>query len=96
MQLIPTCASGLVVSTLGIESRAEAECPVYLQGLSDSLLRLADRRQRTDATLVYGGMLTVVVLTFLVWRWTLRKGGHHHEPALGMHGERGQPTFASK
>lgn len=42
-------------------------------GLSDSLLRVADRRQRTDATLVYGGMLAVVALTFLAWRWSMRR-----------------------
>ena len=37
-------------------------------GLSDSVLRLAERRQRLDKLLVYGGMLvTLVVVVGLYW-----------------------------
>jgi len=39
-------------------------------GLSDSLLRLIQRRQNTDQMIVYGGMGIVVVFTFLLWYWT--------------------------
>mmetsp|Transcript_23262 Transcript_23262/g.64585 ORF Transcript_23262/g.64585 Transcript_23262/m.64585 type:complete len:224 (+) Transcript_23262:214-885(+) len=40
-------------------------------GLSDSLLRMIDRRQRLDAIIVYGGMLVVVVLLMALW-WLFR------------------------
>ena len=41
-------------------------------GLSDRLLRLIDRRQRLDAWIVYGGMLsTVILLGGLLW-WLRR------------------------
>ena len=36
-------------------------------GLSDSLLRMIDRRQRLDAIIVYGGMLLAVLLVLLIW-----------------------------
>ncbi|GAB4820426.1 hypothetical protein N2152v2_007472 [Parachlorella kessleri] len=38
-------------------------------GLSDSLLRLADRRQRLDKLLVYGGMLVVMLVLGLLYWW---------------------------
>ena len=38
-------------------------------GLSDSLLRLADRRQRLDKLLVYGGMLLATVVLGLLYWW---------------------------
>jgi Golgi SNAP receptor complex protein 2 len=38
-------------------------------GLSDSLLRLADRRHRMDKLLVYGGMLVVVLIVGLLYWW---------------------------
>ena len=40
-------------------------------GLSDSLLRMIDRRQRLDAIIVYGGMLLVVVVLLMLW-WFFR------------------------
>jgi len=39
-------------------------------GLSDSLLRVAARRQQMDRMLVYGGMIFTVVFVFLLWYWT--------------------------
>jgi len=36
-------------------------------GVSTSLLRVIDRRQRLDAILVYGGMFFTVVFCFIVW-----------------------------
>lgn len=41
-------------------------------GLSDSLLRVAERRQRIDRLLVQGGMLLVVVLVGLLYWWLKR------------------------
>ncbi len=38
-------------------------------GLSDSLLRLADRRQRMDKLIVYGGMLLVVLVVGGLYWW---------------------------
>lgn len=40
-------------------------------GLSDSLLRMIDRRQRLDAIIVYGGMMLVVLLLVTLW-WLLK------------------------
>ena len=58
---------------------ADAPARVMLQvldvltsiGLSDSLLRMIDRRQRLDAIIVYGGMLLVVVVLLMLW-WFFR------------------------
>ena len=36
-------------------------------GVSASLLRVIDRRQRMDAMLVYGGMVFTVLLLLFVW-----------------------------
>lgn len=57
---------------------------------------MADRRQRADAMLVYGGMLAVTVLTLLAWRWSVRRGHHHGgQPTGGVGGgDGGQPSFA--
>lgn len=38
-------------------------------GLSDSLLRVIERRQRMDKLITYGGMVVVVVFLILLWRW---------------------------
>lgn len=38
-------------------------------GLSDSLLRLIERRQRLDSWIVYGGMLLVLFLMVALWWW---------------------------
>lgn len=40
-------------------------------GLSDSLLRVIDKRQRVDKIITYGGMLVVVLVLLLVW-WAWR------------------------
>tara|TARA_B100001540_G_scaffold315174_1_gene341794 strand:+ start:13761 stop:14156 length:396 start_codon:yes stop_codon:yes gene_type:complete len=36
-------------------------------GVSASLLRVIDRRQRLDAILVYGGMVFTIVFVFIIW-----------------------------
>lgn len=38
-------------------------------GLSDSVLRLAERRQRLDKLLVYGGMLLTLLLVVGLYWW---------------------------
>lgn len=38
-------------------------------GLSDSLLRLADRRMRMDKLIVYGGMLLVLLVVGGLYWW---------------------------
>ena len=38
-------------------------------GLSDRLLRVAQRRQGNDKLLVYGGMLFILCFLWLMWRW---------------------------
>lgn len=38
-------------------------------GLSDSVLRIADRRVRMDKLLVYGGMLLVVLVVGGLYWW---------------------------
>mmetsp|Transcript_23981 Transcript_23981/g.61525 ORF Transcript_23981/g.61525 Transcript_23981/m.61525 type:complete len:89 (-) Transcript_23981:9-275(-) len=40
-------------------------------GVSESLLKAIDRRQRWDAIIVYGGMLLVLLVFGLAW-WFLR------------------------
>jgi len=42
-------------------------------GVSSSLLRVIDRRQRMDAMLVYGGMFAVSAVLLLLYFWS-RKG----------------------
>ena len=42
-------------------------------GVSSSLLRVIDRRQRMDAILVYGGMFVVTVVLVLMYMWLGRK-----------------------
>jgi len=42
-------------------------------GVSSSLLRVIDRRQRMDAILVYGGMFVVTVVLILMYMWLGRK-----------------------
>jgi Golgi SNAP receptor complex protein 2 len=42
-------------------------------GVSSSLLRVIDRRQRMDAILVYGGMFVVTVVLILLYMWLGRK-----------------------
>ena len=41
-------------------------------GVSSSLLRVIDRRQRLDAILVYGGMFATVLILFIVWMFFSR------------------------
>lgn len=40
-------------------------------GLSDSLLRMADRRHRTDKLLAYGGMAATLLMVVLLY-WYLK------------------------
>ncbi|EPS61252.1 hypothetical protein M569_13546, partial [Genlisea aurea] len=39
-------------------------------GLSNSLLRLIERRNRIDKWIKYGGMALTVFLVIVFWRWT--------------------------
>ncbi|XP_031270230.1 membrin-11-like [Pistacia vera] len=39
-------------------------------GLSNSVLRLIERRNRVDRWIKYVGMISTVVIIFLFWRWT--------------------------
>ncbi|KAK1263716.1 Membrin-11 [Acorus gramineus] len=39
-------------------------------GLSNSVLKLIERRHRVDKWIAYAGMLFTVVVVFLFWRWT--------------------------
>ena len=45
---------------------------LHAAGLSDALLRAADRRQRGDAALVYGGMVATVLLFGALMYWLKR------------------------
>jgi len=38
-------------------------------GLSDSLLRVIDRRQRMDKWITFGGMILITGLLFGLWWW---------------------------
>lgn len=38
-------------------------------GLSDSLLRMADRRHRMDKLFAYGGMALTLLLVILLYWW---------------------------
>lgn len=44
-------------------------------GLSDSVLRLIDRRQQWDKRLAYGGMVVTLLVLALLW-WWLRARRH--------------------
>lgn len=72
-ELLETGAN--VLGNLGEQSatlrRAKRKMMTLLDnmGVSESLLRVIDRRQRLDAILVYGGMFFTVVIVFIVW-WT--------------------------
>ncbi|KAK6126568.1 hypothetical protein DH2020_039679 [Rehmannia glutinosa] len=39
-------------------------------GLSNSLLRLIERRNRVDKWIKYAGMVLTIVVIFIFWRWT--------------------------
>ncbi|KAJ3685899.1 hypothetical protein LUZ61_015063 [Rhynchospora tenuis] len=39
-------------------------------GLSNSVLKLIERRHRTDKWIAYTGMVVTVVVVYLFWRWT--------------------------
>lgn len=41
-------------------------------GLSNSLMRMIERRTTADRILVYGGMLVVTAVIVLAWYWTRR------------------------
>jgi Golgi SNAP receptor complex protein 2 len=46
-------------------------------GLSDSLLRVVQRRQSMDAMLVYGGIAFTLCFVWLLWWWNASRGHHH-------------------
>ena len=50
-------------------------------GVSSSLLRVIDRRQRMDAILVYGGMFCTLVVLILMYVWFGRSGKKLEAPA---------------
>nr|GMD43113.1 membrin-11-like [Ipomoea batatas] len=39
-------------------------------GLSNSLLRLIERRNRTDKWIKYAGMVVTIIILVVIWRWT--------------------------
>ncbi|XP_020579849.1 membrin-11-like [Phalaenopsis equestris] len=39
-------------------------------GLSNSVLKLIERRHRVDKWIAYGGMMITVVVMYMFWRWT--------------------------
>lgn len=39
-------------------------------GLSNSVLRLIERRHRVDNWVKYAGMILTLVIVFIIWRWT--------------------------
>lgn len=43
---------------------------LHTVGLSDSLLRLIERRQTMDKIIVYGGMIALLLFVVLLWYWT--------------------------
>ncbi len=69
---------GIIGSMAGQRERLKATHRKVLDvlnsvGLSDSVLRLAERRQRLDKALVYGGMaVTLLVVGLLYWWVKLR------------------------
>ena len=68
---------GIVGSMAGQRERLKATHRKVLDvlnavGLSDSVLRLAERRQRLDKLLVYGGMLVTLLLVGLLYWWWKR------------------------
>lgn len=50
-------------------------------GVSSSLLRVIDRRQRMDAILVYGGMFCTLIVLILMYVWFGRSGKKLEAPA---------------
>eukprot|EP00894_Picocystis_sp_ML_P004361 jgi/Pico_ML_1/54878/g734.t1 len=42
-------------------------------GLSDSLLRLIERKQTMDKIIVYGGMALLLFVIAILWYWTRHK-----------------------
>ncbi|KAE8099743.1 hypothetical protein FH972_017699 [Carpinus fangiana] len=38
-------------------------------GLSNSLLRLIERRHRVDNWIKYAGMVLTLIIIFIIWRW---------------------------
>lgn len=66
---------GIVGSMSGQRERLKATHRRVLDvlnrvGLSDSVLRLAERRQRLDKLLVYGGMVAVTAVVLLLYWYT--------------------------
>ncbi|KAM0938688.1 putative GOSR2/Membrin/Bos1 [Dioscorea sansibarensis] len=39
-------------------------------GLSNSVLKLIERRHRVDKWVAYGGMVATIIVVYLFWRWT--------------------------
>jgi len=39
-------------------------------GLSNSVLKLVERRHRVDKWIAYAGMITTVIVVYMFWRWT--------------------------
>ncbi|KAJ3674789.1 hypothetical protein LUZ60_005405 [Juncus effusus] len=39
-------------------------------GLSNRVLKLIERRHRVDKWIAYGGMIVVILVVYLFWRWT--------------------------
>jgi len=39
-------------------------------GLSNSVLKLIERRHRVDNWIKYAGMILTLVIMFIIWRWT--------------------------
>ncbi|XP_039137776.1 membrin-11-like [Dioscorea cayenensis subsp. rotundata] len=39
-------------------------------GLSNSVLKLIERRHRVDKWVAYGGMIATIIVVYLFWRWT--------------------------
>lgn len=65
---------GIIGSMAGQRERLKATHRKVLDvlnsvGLSDSVLRLAERRQRLDKALVYGGMAATLLLVGLLYWW---------------------------
>lgn len=65
---------GIIGSMAGQRERLKATHRKVLDvlntvGLSDSVLRLVERRQRMDQVVVYGGMLGTLVLVALLYWW---------------------------
>ena len=53
-------------------ARTKALDVLHGLGLSDSVLRIIERRQKTDALLAYGGMAVVSIVLLVAW-WRFKK-----------------------